>query len=264
MSVFDAYAAYYDLLYQEKDYAGEAAYVHSLLQHHALGVRDVLELGCGTGAHAEHLARMDYNVHGVDLSEAMLARAGERRAAMPSGVANLLSFGLGDVRTVRTGNTYDAVISLFHVVSYQAKNSDLQAMFATAREHLRPGGLFIFDVWYGPAVLTDQPAVRVKELENDVVKITRVAQPTMYFQRNLVDVHYRIIACEKNTGCYSETEETHRMRYLFSPEIELLAKQAGFDVVEAQEWMTGKKPGVDTWGVCFICQITANGMAPPA
>ena len=258
MSVFDAYAAYYDLLYREKDYAGEAAYVHGLLQRHASGVRDVLELGCGTGAHAEHLAYTGCKVHGVDLSEAMLARAGERKAAMPSGEANHLSFDVGDVRTVRTGDTYDAVISLFHVVSYQTKNSDLQAMFATAREHLQHGGLFIFDVWYGPAVLADPPAVRVKTLENKVVKITRVAQPTMHYQRNLVDVHYRIIACEKATGHYSETRETHRMRYLFSPEIELLAMEAGFDVVEAQEWMTGRKPGVDTWGVCFICRVPAD------
>lgn len=252
--VFDAYARYYDLLYQDKGYAAEAAYVASHIRKHVPQVKRILELGCGTGAHAEHLARIGYHVHGVDMSEAMLDRAMVRKATLPSEMATVLSFELGDVRTVRTGETYDTVISLFHVVSYQSENEDLQAMFATAREHLRAGGVFIFDAWYGPAVLADRPVVRVKELEDDDVRITRIAQPTLHPNRNLVDVHYRIIACEKKTGKYSETEETHRMRYLFAPEVELLARQAGFGVVDAREWMSGRVPGFDTWGVCFVCR----------
>ena len=37
--VFDAYARYYDLLYKDKDYAGEAAYVHGLIQKYGTGAR---------------------------------------------------------------------------------------------------------------------------------------------------------------------------------------------------------------------------------
>jgi SAM-dependent methyltransferase len=193
-------------------------------------------------------------VHGADLSEWMLERAAARRATLPDDVALRLHFSHGDVRDVRLGVQGDAIISLFHVMSYQSENADLQAMFATAREHVRSGGVFIFDVWYGPAVLADRPVVRVKELEDDEVKITRIAEPTLHPSRNLVDVHYRIIACEKKRGHYSETEETHRMRFLFSPEVELMATQAGFAVIDAHEWMSGRAPGFDTWGVCFVCR----------
>jgi methylase of polypeptide subunit release factors len=66
MSVFGAYARYYDLLYRDKDYAAEAQYVHRLIQSHALGARSILELGCGTGAHAVLLAGEGYRIHGVD------------------------------------------------------------------------------------------------------------------------------------------------------------------------------------------------------
>ena len=252
--VFDAYARYYDLLYRDKDYAAEAKYVVSQVGERMPQFKRILELGCGTGIHAEHLARMGYSVHGVDMSEAMIAHTEVRKVNLTPEVAARLSFGLGDVRTVRTSETYDAVISLFHVMSYQAENADQTAMFTTAREHLRPGGVFIFDVWYGPAVLTERPVVRVKELEDDEVKITRIARPTLHPNRNLVDVQYRIIVSEKTTGHCTETEETHRMRYLFYPEIELLASQSGFSVIDAHEWMTGRKPGFDTWGVCFICR----------
>lgn len=254
MNVFAGYARYYDLLYRDKPYGEEAEYVRRLILARVPRASVIVELGCGTGAHAEHLARTGMEVSGADVSEWMLERAVARRAAMSKDVAQRLHFCSGDVRDVRLGVRADAVISLFHVMSYQSENADLQAMFSTAREHLRPGGVFIFDVWYGPAVLAERPAVRVKELEDDEVKITRIAQPTMHPSRNLVDVHYRIIACEKRTGYSSETEETHRMRYLFSPEVELLATHAGLSVIDAHEWMSGRAPGFDTWGVCFVCQ----------
>lgn len=254
MSVFTSYARYYDLLYRDKPYQEEANYVRRLILTHVPDASVLVELGCGTGTHAEHLARSGMVVHGADLSEWMLDSAAARRSVLPDDVARRLHFSHGDVRDVRLGLRADAVISLFHVMSYQSENGDLQAMFATAHEHLRSGGVFVFDVWYGPAVLADRPVVRAKELEDDEIKITRIARPTMHPSHNLVDVNYRIIACEKKTGRCSETEETHRMRYLFSPEIELLATQAGFTVIDAHEWMSGRTPGFDTWGVCFVCR----------
>src|SRR5258706_11290956 len=138
--VFDAYARYYDLLYHDKDYAAEAAYVASNIRKLFPQATRILELGCGTGAHAEQLARLGFSVHGIDLSEIMLARAEVRKAALPANLAERLSFRHGDVRTVRTGEYYDAVISLFHVLSYQSTKADQDAMFETAFTHLYKGG----------------------------------------------------------------------------------------------------------------------------
>ena len=216
---FDTYARYYDLLYRDKDYAGEAAYVASHIRQHAPEAARILELGCGTGAHAEHLARLGFTVHGVDLSEAMLTRAEERQAALPADLAARLTFAHGDVRSVRTGETYDAVISLFHVMSYQTTNADLEAALATAAAHLQPGGLFLFDFWYGPAVLTQQPEVRVKRLEDEEIKVTRIAEPVMRVNENVVEVNYTVFIEVKSTGQMEQVQETHRMRYWFLPEL---------------------------------------------
>lgn len=254
MSVFERYARYYDLLYRDKPYKQEADYIHELILSHAPRAKVLVELGCGTGIHAEHLAHAGMEVYGADLSDWMLERAESRRAKLAKNVSERMHFSLGDARSVRLGVKADAVISLFHVMSYQSESADLQAIFATAREHLRPGGVFIFDVWYGPAVLSDRPAVRMKVYEDHELKITRIAEPALHLERNLVDVRYHIIAWNKSTGDYSETDETHHMRYLFSPEIELFAAQAGFALVDSHEWMSGRKPGFDTWGVCFICR----------
>ena len=47
--VFDTYAHYYDLLYQDKDYVAEAEYVAAYIQSHSPQAERILELGCGTG-----------------------------------------------------------------------------------------------------------------------------------------------------------------------------------------------------------------------
>lgn len=245
--VFDAYARYYDLLYRDKDYAGEAEYVASHIRAHAPKARRILELGCGTGAHAGHLARLGYTVHGVDLSQTMLARAAARKSALPPDTAARLSFSPGDVRTVRTGETCDTVISLFHVMSYQTTDADLAAMFETAAHHLRPGGLFLFDFWHGPAVLAQKPEVRTKRLEDDDIEVTRTANPVLHADESVVDVNYHVRIEIKATGKIEEVRETHRMRYLSAAEVAHFAEPGRWAGVETCAWMGHQPPGVGDW-----------------
>ncbi len=113
-------------------------------------------------------------------------------------------------------------------------------------------GVFIFDVWYGPAVLTDRPVVRVKRMEDDEIKVTRLAEPVLHPNENRVDVNYHVFVRDLESGVVNELRETHVMRYFFRPEIELFAAQNGFRLLNAEEWLSGKAPGEDTWGVCFV------------
>jgi SAM-dependent methyltransferase len=253
MNVFGAYSRYYNLFYKDKDYPGEAVYVHGLIQKHRPGAKSVLDLGCGTGRHDLLLAERGYEVAGVDQSAEMLAVANSHLSTLNPQQASL-SFHQGDIRTIRLDRTFDVVVSLFHVMSYQSGNDDLRAAFAAAREHLEPDGVFIFDGWYGPAVLTDRPVVRVKRLEDEEISVTRIVEPVMHANDNLVDLHYEVLVRDKASGEVAEVRETHRMRYLFRPEVELLLQESGMILVEAAEWMTGRPLGFDTWGGCFVAK----------
>ena len=252
--IFNAYAAYYDLLYSDKDYPAEAAYVRSLLSRHRINTGKLLDLGCGTGRHAEQFARRGYSVHGIDSSEAMIDIAIKKT---PSELAKQLTFDVGDLRTARLGSQFDAVLALFQVASYQSTNEDLAEMFATASAHLKDDGVFVFDFWYGPAVLTERPAVRVKRLEDAHLRITRIAEPTLRPNLNLVDVRYTVFVTEQANGAQFELEETHRMRYLFLPELELFLRSAGLRVLNAERWLSGEL-GESTWsGVITAGKIKA-------
>ena len=150
---------------------------------------------------------------------------------------------------------FDVAISLFHVMSYQTTNEDFLSALETAKAHLAPGGIFVFDFWYGPAVLTDRPAVRVKKLEDDQIQVIRLSEPVMHANKNLVDVNYTVWIKDKSSLQTEEIRETHNMRYWFLPEIEHLIKEAGFEILNKGEWMTSKRPGFDTWGVYIVARI---------
>ncbi|HET6379246.1 MAG TPA: class I SAM-dependent methyltransferase [Methylocella sp.] len=254
MSVFGAYSSYYDLLYEGKDYPKEAAFVSSVIQRHAPGAKTVLDLGCGTGLHACAFAQMGYQVTGLDRSEAMLAKACERCSKEGAAGQGAVDLHEGDVTDFQLGRRFDAVAALFHVISYLPSNAALEAAFACVREHLKPGGIFVFDQWYGPAVLTDRPAPRIKTFENDSLKIIRIATPELHVNDNLVDVRYDLAVIDKPSGRCEQITETHRMRYLFWPEIDSLLSRHGLIPVEFGEWLSGRKPGQSSWNT-FVAAV---------
>jgi SAM-dependent methyltransferase len=252
-SVFAEYARYYDLLYRDKNYVAEAEYVAGLIGKFHPSAQSILELGSGTGIHASLLAKKGFSVHGIELSPEMLARS--QRSSAGDG---RLTFSHGDIREVRLNKRFDVVISLFHVISYQTTNEDVTATFETVRQHLKPGGIFIFDVWYGPAVLTERPDVRIKRMADENIEVTRLAEPVLHPNENLVDVNYQVFVRDLATQAVSELKETHTMRYFFKPEIEYIVNQIGFNLQHVEEWLSGKEIGCDTWGVCFVLQTKPN------
>jgi SAM-dependent methyltransferase len=228
------YADQYDLLYSDKNYEAECDLIEEIFRRYGSGaIRTVLDLGCGTGNHAIPLASRGYRVTGVDLSPDMLAHA-QRKAAtnLPSAIRHLPSaicpqptFLRGDVRTLDLGQTFDAVLMMFAVLGYQLTNEDVLAALRTVRWHLKPGGLFVCDVWYGPAVLAIRPGDRAKVISLNEGKLIRTASGKLDIIRQLCEIDYHIWHLNGNR-VLSETVEVHRMRFFFALELELAFAQA--------------------------------------
>lgn len=248
---FEQYAGYYDLLYQDKDYKKEAEYIYSLLQKYAPKAQTLFDLGCGTGRHAELLAQMgDYKIFGVDQSEEMLRFAFSRATSNRN-----LHFFHGSLQNFSLPNQADAITALFHVMSYQSTDTLVIDALKNIAKHLKPGGIFLFDCWYGPAVLLQRPELRVKRAENERVKVTRIAEPKMRENENIVEVHYDTFAEDKQSGTITEFKEVHVMRHFFLGELQYFLKQSGFVMLESFEFMTGRSLGGGTWGSCFVVKL---------
>ena len=257
MTVFDHYAAYYDLFYGGKDYCSESQYVIRHLREFLPKAQNVLELGCGTAAHAAELVKSGYGVTGLDMSEPMLTAARKRRDALPEEQRARLDLLQGDARSARVDRVFDAVMSLFHVMSYQNSNDDLLAAMSTAARHMSPQGAFLFDFWYGPAVLSQRPETRVHDLENDAVRVTRIARPHLRDGANSVDVRFTVLVEDKATGSVRRLG-THVMRYLFLPEIDYLLARAGMQRICAKEWMSDREPSAASWSGFVVARKLAR------
>jgi hypothetical protein len=104
-------------------------------------------------------------------------------------------------------------------------------------------------------VLRDPPSVRVKRLEDNEISITRISEPVMYPNDNLVDVNYQVFIQDKGSDKVEELKEVHRMRYLFKPEIEFLLQKLQMELITYREWISQQEAGFNTWGVYFVVRV---------
>ena len=96
--------------------------------------------------------------------------------------------------------------------------------------------------------------MRVKRMADELVEITRIAEPDIHPNENRVDVNYTIFERNKTSGQFKTMQEQHPMRHLSLPEIDLLATSAGLKRLIAEEFLTGYAPSEETWGVCVVLQ----------
>jgi SAM-dependent methyltransferase len=99
-----------------------------------------LELGIGTGRIALPLAQRGVAVHGIDLSEAMVARLREK----PGGEA--IGITIGDFASARVGKKFALVYLVFNTIMNLTTGEGQVACFQNAAAHLEPGGCFVIEV----------------------------------------------------------------------------------------------------------------------
>lgn len=141
---------------------------------------------------------------------------------------------------------------MFHVMSYQIGDEDVTAAIAGARRHVASGSPFLFDFWHGPAVLKSGPSARRKEVENDALRVIRVATPTWHKAENRVTVGYHFAVEDKETGERKEFDEAHHTRYFFPAELEDALPRGGFRPVKCGEWLSGKALTEDSFSAYMV------------
>lgn len=242
-----AYSSTYDSQYSDKDYEAECDLIERFFKaYEAKKVHTVLDLGCGTGNHAIPLAQRGYSVAGVDRSPGMLEAARSK--------SSTVEFLQGDVRTCDLGRQFDAALMMFAVLGYQLTNADALAALRTARRHLQPGGLFIFDVWYGPAVLNQRPSERVRVIPTPEGQLVRAVSSSLDSRQDKCTVNYHLWHLSSE-HLIAEWKETHEMRYFFPLELELLLESASLKLVHLSPFPEfDGEPDETSWNVIGAAQ----------
>lgn len=252
--VFEGYAQSYDMLYADKDYQRECDFIEEVLQRYngALSKCEILDLGCGTGGHAIPLAQRGYSVWGIDFSPAMIELAQEKSSECATGK---LQFQVGNIQSAQLKRSFGAVICMFAVIGYQTTNAELFTLISNVRRHLQPGGVFICDFWFGPAVLRERPVERIKEIKLKNERLIRIARPELCVDSHVVTVNYHLLRIFGDK-VLEEIREAHRMRFLFKPELEFMLTQAGLTPVTFCDFGKLDAPASElTWNVSAVAQL---------
>jgi SAM-dependent methyltransferase len=220
-------AEFYDLLYAgRKDYATETDYLEKLIDDARPGARSVLDVGCGTGAHARCLIDRGYAVDGVDVEPAFVEIAREK---CPEG-----AFVVADVATLDLPGRYDVVTCLFSAIGYVRTEPALRAAILRMRNHLGEDGVLLVDPWFEPGRLTHGRVMAIVG-EADGLTVCRVS-------RTVVDGAVSRLEFEYIIGTASGLErrsEVHELGLFTQAQMEAAFDAAGLVVRrEPEAWGT--------------------------
>lgn len=203
----------------------------------------VLELGCGTGRILLPIARAGHRITGVDSSAAMLAQCTAKVAGEPADVQARIALHRADVRDFTVpapesssgGAGYALAIAPFRTFQHLISPSDQLRCLASIRQHLRPRGRLVFDVFnphYG--LMTADRSAEVEEtperemtdgrLLRRAVRVTKV-----HWREQFSDIEL-IYYVRRAGGTAERTVQAFQMRWYGPAELEHLLARAGFRV----------------------------------
>lgn len=228
-------AEVYDVIYQWLDYDGEAAKVTGYIRERSPAAGTLLEVACGTG---EYLVRFrdEFDVAGIDISEAMLQVA---RSKLPG-----VRLGVADMLTLDLGARFDAVVCLFSSIGYMKTVAQLNAAIGRMAAHTNPGGVVVVDPWFDTASWIPGH-VSLQSDSREATTVARMAFSTVDGDMSISEMHHLV---GREGGGVDYYVERHEMG-LFDPEVyESAFEEAGLDVVSYPEDFGGRGRFVGTRG----------------
>tara|TARA_B100001093_G_C26806127_1_gene1005557 strand:+ start:849 stop:1634 length:786 start_codon:yes stop_codon:yes gene_type:complete len=252
--IFGTYSKYYDLIYDDKDYEEEALYINKLIKTYKKSAAKILDIGCGTGKHLIELSKLGYKGVGFDQSISMIDYANNNLKSLSSDIKNNLDFQVSDIKHFNCNQYFDVITCLFHVINYLHTENEYRSAFKNISLHLEKGSIFIFDFWYGPSVLKNGFETRVKEIENELFKITRIAKPSIDTIKDLVSVHYKLFTKNKFSNKLYEIEEYHNVRYLFLDKIQYYLNEFHLKIEHVSSWMSEQDIHSSPWAGVIVAK----------
>lgn len=256
-SYIGRHAELYDIFYSDKPYDAEALFVHQCLEQYSDGPKGrLLELACGTGSHAFALEKLGYQIVATDYSPDILAAARRKAERLSSSV----DFRHQDMTKLDVaGRPFDAVVCLFDSIGYVATNEALLKVLRGVYEHLRPGGLFIFEFWHAAAMLRNYDPLRIRRWTIPEGELLRISETGLDYARQLSSVTYTIYE-HRHDGTYQSLKETQVNRYFLVQEMDGWLSAAGFT---PQKWFAGftedENITEETWHVVAVARREARG-----
>jgi ubiquinone/menaquinone biosynthesis C-methylase UbiE len=225
MNGYDQIARFYDI--EHNNLRGDLLMYENLARHCG---SPVLELGCGTGRVALHLASAGFEVTGLDASPAMMALAREKLAR--AGLAKRVRLLEADLVDLALDQQFAMAILAINTFMHFLTIADQVRVLTAARRHLKPGSLLIIDLPRPDPSLDLGEPLTLNQAFTDpasgklILKLVTATLDPATQTRHLVLAYDETDA----TGIVRRTMASFQVHYFFRYEVELLLDKAGFAV----------------------------------
>ena len=228
MDCYNDFAYLYDKFMEDVPYEKWAELLTSLLKAYGDDVKDVIDLGCGTGTLTCLLNDRGFSMMGVDYSADMLSVAMDKSFEAGKDIMYINQ----DMRELELLEKADAVICVCDSINYLLLDEDILNTFKRVYDNLKTGGLFILDfntVYKYETVIGD---TTIAENRDDCSFIwDNFYSPEDHI--NEYDVTFFTHVEGENEDIFRRFSETHIQRGYTYEEMHRMAKAAGFNIVTA-------------------------------
>ncbi|WP_088066923.1 class I SAM-dependent DNA methyltransferase [Gottfriedia luciferensis] len=222
---YNRFAYLYDQLMNDVPYDNWVHFLKTVFEKYELNQPTILDIGCGTGTLPILLAKMNYSVSGVDLSEEMLsvamAKAEHEKVQIPFYQQNMMELeGFTDL---------DCVTIFCDSLNYLETEDQVEQTFKKVHESLKDNGLFLFDVHspYKIEEIFGEETFFIDDEELSLVWSCTQGEEPLSVEHDLV-----FFMKEENSDLYERFEEYHNQRTFPVDIYKTLLNQAGFEVKE--------------------------------
>ena len=217
--LYTTFAQYYDRIHEHRDYPKQVEYLVRLIDEFKLSRgQKVLDVCCGTGAHAGLMQEKGFDVTGYDLAEEMLGQATRKYPRV--------RFIRGDMRDLELGERFDVITCWFNSILYNQDPDQLHGTLSSFRRHLRPGGIAVFDMVH--KAIGAGSRRQDYAYQDDEVEITDSHQWVYSPLRDILE--YRVWLTIQTGGHTEEVFDCHEMGAFTFDEVRLMLDDIGFEV----------------------------------
>lgn len=252
MSGYSVFARYYDELTANIDYVRRGEYFHEIIKKFKATKENILlDLACGTGSISEVMARLGYDVIGVDNSDEMLGMAIEKKFESGLNIQYLCQ----DMRKLDMFGTVDVIICALDSINHLANLNDVRKVFEGAAFFCEMNGLFIFDV---NTLYKHRKILANNTFTYETDNVYCIWENTLNAETDEVRMNLEFFEREEN-GLYSRSSESFSEKAYSEEAIEKLLEESGFEVLAKYGDDTFKPPTETSQRIIYAARCIKNG-----
>ena len=252
MSGYSVFARYYDELTANIDYKKRGEYFHEIIKKFKQTKENILlDLACGTGSISEVMAKLGYDVVGVDLSDEMLGMAIEKK--FDSGLN--IQYLCQDMRHFEMYGTIDVTICALDSINHLASLDDVGKVFKNVAFFSEQEGLFIFDV---NTAYKHYNILANNTFTYETEDVYCVWENTLVPETGEVKMNLEFFEREEN-GMYSRSNDSFSEKAYSEEDIERLLAESGFEVLAKYGDDTFEPPTETSQRIVYVARCIDNG-----